>query len=361
MLNNTLYRIKHDKALTVGFFGGSITEGAGASCSANCWRGSIMTWLRETYPDCAFTEIQAAIGGTGSSLGIFRCQRDLLDKKPDLVFMEYSVNDGGGGNYDEITVNSETILRKIWTADPTTEVIYVHTTTKSIADRIAAGLEYVSRAAHSRVMHYYGVQQIDVGEILRSRVLCEGTDGGEADWKKYTTDTVHPNDSGYAIYTEAIRKLLEAELAGEPSALIPTAMPSPLVCESRQTARLDDCTEKAYEGWECVEKSLCGRYPRYIEATVPGTELTYTFEGRCVGVYAMLAKDSGDFIWSVDGGEEKTHRTWDSYCPRFNRAGGMILAAGLEAGTHTLKIRVAESKAEESEGTAIRIGAFMVY
>ena len=31
MLENTLYRLKHDKKLTVGYFGGSITEGAGAS------------------------------------------------------------------------------------------------------------------------------------------------------------------------------------------------------------------------------------------------------------------------------------------------------------------------------------------
>lgn len=30
-LNNTLYKIQKDKALTVGFFGGSVTVGTGAS------------------------------------------------------------------------------------------------------------------------------------------------------------------------------------------------------------------------------------------------------------------------------------------------------------------------------------------
>ena len=33
----------------------------------------------------------------------------------------------------------------------------------------------------------------------------------------------------------------------------------------------------------------------------------------------------------------------------------------IQAGEHTLTLRVADTKAEESEGTAIRIGAFMVY
>ena len=31
MLDNTLYKLKNNKELTIGFFGGSITEGAGAS------------------------------------------------------------------------------------------------------------------------------------------------------------------------------------------------------------------------------------------------------------------------------------------------------------------------------------------
>ena len=75
----------------------------------------------------------------------------------------------------------------------------------------------------------------------------------------------------------------------------------------------------------------------------------------------MLAKDSGDLIYSIDGGEDKTLRTWDSYCKSFNRAGGMMLGGELCEGTHRLVLRVADGKADESEGHAIRIGAVMVY
>ena len=46
MLDNTLYKLKNNKELTIGFFGGSITEGAGASdASRTSWRGSVMRWF----------------------------------------------------------------------------------------------------------------------------------------------------------------------------------------------------------------------------------------------------------------------------------------------------------------------------
>ena len=89
MLDNTFYKLKHNLSLTVGYFGGSITEGAGASdASKTSWRAGVTDWFRVTYPDAVVREIQATIGGTGSDLGMYRCDADLLSKNPDLVFVE---------------------------------------------------------------------------------------------------------------------------------------------------------------------------------------------------------------------------------------------------------------------------------
>ena len=357
MLNNTLYRLQHDKKLTVGYFGGSITEGAGASKPEFCWRSLTTAWFRETFPDCEIDAIQGAIGGTGSSLGIFRMENDLLSKNPDLVFIEFSVNDGCG-DFFEISANSETLVRKIYTHNPNAEIIYVHTTTKALSDIVAAGGEITARTAHSTVMHYYGIPQIDMGEILRARIASEG-----GDWLQYTTDNVHPKDNGYAIYSDAVKAFLAKQLsdqtAGKPA---PKVLPTPLWSDARINARLEDAKICADEDWTFVaDKTLCGRYPHYIDADKPGAALEFRFTGKRVGVYMMLAKDSGDFLFSVDDGEEQTVRTWDTYCPRFNRAGGRLLSDELPYGEHVLKIRVSDTKAEESEGHAIRFGAFMVY
>ena len=74
MLENTIYKLKHDKKLTIGYFGASLSEGSGASdMSKTSWRALTTEWFRREYPDCDITEINAAIGGTGTDLCFFRC------------------------------------------------------------------------------------------------------------------------------------------------------------------------------------------------------------------------------------------------------------------------------------------------
>lgn len=350
MLHNTNYRLTHDKKLTIGYFGGSITEGAGASTPDKCWRGLITKWFRERYPEAEITPIQAAIGGTGSMLGIFRIERDLLSKKPDLVFIEFSVNDGMG-DYDEIMANSETLVRKIYAANPYAEIVYVHTTTKSICERIAEGQDYSARSAHGAVMRRYGIPQIDVGEILRDRVVANG-----GDWLTLTRDNVHPNDEGYVIYAEAIEKLLSRLIDGDELRKVELP-PRISLSDDRTGAGFIDSFDIDSD-WTKVEKSMCGRYDHYIEST--DGELEFRFTGRRVGIYCMFAKDSGDIICTLDG-KETRYSTWDHYCKSFNRANTIIFGGELPEGEHILKLRVSDKKNEESEGYAVRIGAFMVY
>jgi hypothetical protein len=86
-LGNFFAKVKAGKEIKVAYFGGSITAAAG-------WRVKTLKWLQEQYPNAKFSEINAAIGGTGSDLGVFRCYQDVIAKKPDLVFVEFAVNDG---------------------------------------------------------------------------------------------------------------------------------------------------------------------------------------------------------------------------------------------------------------------------
>ena len=74
MLENTKYRLKKEKKLRIGYFGGSITEGSGASSwHKTSWRARLTAHLREAYPEAEITEIMAAVGGTGTDLGLCRC------------------------------------------------------------------------------------------------------------------------------------------------------------------------------------------------------------------------------------------------------------------------------------------------
>ncbi|MBE6616068.1 MAG: SGNH/GDSL hydrolase family protein [Ruminococcaceae bacterium] len=356
MLDNTGYKLTKEKKLTIGYFGGSITEGAGASGDELCYRGRVTAWFRERYPEAEITPIQAAIGGTGTDLGMYRCDRDLNDKDPDLVFFEYAVNDSGMAYYN-VVAQTETIFRKIRKKNPFADIIVIFTVTGAIHNVLAAGGEYQSRSAQQAVARHYGIPTIDVGEVLRTRTLLEG-----GDFTRFTTDTVHPNNEGYAIYTDCITGWLEKNLQPGNGLTAYPELPlySAVVYDD---ARLEDClalTDMTADGFRTVEASLCGRYPHYLEATEPGAKLTFTFTGENLGFYWMLAKDSGDVTVQVDGGEPVSMRSWDHYCKSFNRAGAAFAARYLPHGNHTVTITVAETKAEESEGTAIRIGAVLV-
>ena len=76
------------------FFGASLTWGANATDpQLTSYRARIGQRLKQTYPKAHFTFWDAAIGGTNSQLGVFRLQRDVVRRKPDLVFLDFSAND----------------------------------------------------------------------------------------------------------------------------------------------------------------------------------------------------------------------------------------------------------------------------
>jgi len=100
--------------LRVAVLGGSLTWGANASApQITSYRGRMGTWLRERYPDTPVHLIDASIGGTGSMLGLFRLDRDVLAHKPDMVFLDFTYNDGIMHGDDFTSAAYESILREL--------------------------------------------------------------------------------------------------------------------------------------------------------------------------------------------------------------------------------------------------------
>ncbi len=353
MLDNTFLKLKNDKKLTIGYFGGSITE---AHNDGNSYRNLVTKWFRESYPDAEITEINAAIGGTGSVFGIYRCDRDLLVHDPDLVLVEYCVNDSGMSYYATLPP-METIYRKILKHNPMCDIICIITTEKDITDRIEKGIEYESRSASVAVSHHYSIPSIDVGSVMYSEILKNG-----GDYLKYTSDNVHPNNCGHKVYADCIISRLVGYAEKASGERREHTIPSPLSAKTSDNAGMTACREmdgfKA-DGFTFVDESLCGRFDGYMEGKNPGDSMSFEFMGDTIGFYFMMAEDSGNIIYSVDGGEERVCGTWDHYCKSFRRVGGGPVLSGLEYGRHTVKLRISDQKTEESTGTTIRIGAIL--
>ncbi|MBQ3489058.1 MAG: SGNH/GDSL hydrolase family protein [Clostridia bacterium] len=357
MLKNTIYRLKKEKKLRVGYFGGSITEGSGATeWNKTSWRARITAYLKETYPEAEITEIMAAVGGTGTDLGLCRCAHDLLSGDPDLVFIEFATNDSMM-SYEEQISGYENCLRQILNHKNTTDIVCVFSATKGTENLIRTTGDFSARSVQATLAHHYGLPTADPGEALRMAVVR-----ANGDWMKYTADTTHPNDEGYLIYTDVMKNALDVWLSQEtPDSVSAHVIPSPLSHADLTPGSMTDLCEcpELLSDFTFVNRPFKWRFPHYYKADGIGSTVRYTFEGTGFGLYWIMDDKSGAVTVTLDGKKTETVFAWDEYCKSYSRGSYVFPFKNLEYGKHTVEIRVSEEKHPESKGNDISIFAFL--
>ena len=167
------------------------------------------------------TNIDAGIGATGSYFGAYRFYRDghCDEGAPDVLFIEYSINDGYDSiNGTDAAIYYESILRQAYAVNPKIQIIPVFTTDVSFANAyLKNGTEGgACFEAHRRLAEHYNLPQLNVGRALVDVMAEESGQTSftvnDAIWKKYITDSCHPNDAGYVIYAKTITDYLEKQL-----------------------------------------------------------------------------------------------------------------------------------------------------
>ena len=103
-------KARRGEDLCVAFIGGSITEGYSSTSHDKCYAKLIHDWWVKTCPDSTISYVNAGIGGTGSDYGAARVGRDVLTHAPDVVFVDFTVNDAANEFYFE---TYEGLLRQI--------------------------------------------------------------------------------------------------------------------------------------------------------------------------------------------------------------------------------------------------------
>ncbi len=281
-LANTKYLLTQKKKLTVGYIGGSITNGTGAGSSdklrdQNSWRGLTNAWLRETYPDAEITDINAAVGATGSYYAKNRIDYDLLDKNPDLVFIEFVVNDQIENRSNIASrANMETMVRKCWESNPNMDIVFVYTTTVALGGEINRWM-----STFESVAQHYGIESIDLGAALKNS-------GKTLESLFSIADKVHPNIKGYAVMGEEMAKRLGEMLqnADNPSSLkkhtIPAAMTDGLNIHTK-TYRATDIQKQ--NPTLSIGEPLKDWVPHEHIVMKKGDTLTFTFKGESVGFF----------------------------------------------------------------------------
>lgn len=364
-------KLKKGETVTIAYFGGSITAAPG-------YRVKTFKWFKDTFPQAKLVEVHAAIGGTGSDLGAFRCGKDVVDKNPDLVFVEFNINDGSPTNeFRKATM--EGIVRQLWAAKSKPEIIFLYTTSRDLNN---------ARGSHPAVAKYYGIPDIDLQPALIAALdrpdlpkpteaqLAEKKYNWKAKGQVFMNDSVHPNDLGHTIYTDTIVAYLKTQIDAKPSPL--PKLGAPYVSEEFAHAAMIPANKAKLTGnWEVLEPTNKGLLARYTEGTInargPGDELEFEFEGTAIGLFLNVQKDGGKFEWTIDDGVNepgdkayggpkgvKKGKNDTAPGPYFARNSYAMLSCGLKPGKHTLKIKVLEERDKTSEGNRLLIGYFLV-
>lgn len=346
-LPNAMARLDAGQELRVAYIGGSIT-------AADGWRPKTTAWLQQQYPESKIVEINAAIGGTGSDLGVFRFRQDVLQHKPHFIFVEFAVNDGGAPPAQIIRC-MEGMVRQAWREDPSIDICFVYTLVDGWYPTLKGGKLVRSATAMEKVADHYQIPTIYMGQevirlasegklVLKANPKTEAEKQALAGKMIFSSDGVHPHaDTGHQLYLEAIARSF-AKMKGNATPR-PHKLAEPLMVDNYERARLVPIsTAKLSDGWVALENShpLVRSFHKFLpqlQQAAPGQTLEFQFKGTLVGAIDLLGPDCGFITATVDGGKPREIARFDRYCT-YHRIGSVILANALPDGLHTVKITV---------------------
>ena len=351
--------------LSVVFFGGSLTYGANASNpETTSWRGLMMDYLLKKYPKTQFYFHDAAIGGSGSDLGMFRLQRDVLSKKPDLVFYDFTVNDGADGADIEKLASYEGNLRKMIGAG--IPVMQEFFTFKFYHAPEAYKMQRV--LDHKKIAEAYHTATADV---LTS--ICELVHSGKVSENDiWPADGAHPYDYGYTLFFETVRDGFEKAVADKRVCVVPE---KPVFSDKfSKTNRMILVDGTLPKGWRrhtayrtalwvdglssrwMTDMAVCGGKEKGAKVAITEIEpLKVEFTGTFVGLFCEKAGNGLSFKVKIDGNPvqhvvkskegSQSFDAWPNntsrFCPGYKDGhlfSWIPIANQLAPGKHTLEI-----------------------
>lgn len=192
--------LEEGKAQTIVCYGTSLT--AGTTWPGLNWVSGLGDALNARWPGKA-TVINSGLSGKNSSYGLENVQKKVVSKNPDVVFIEFSMNDAAdslnsGKTQEQALADAESnlkaIISAIKTSCPSCEIVlqtmnpYVKVSGSTLSER--TGLEN-HVAMYRRVAQENGYLLIDNWPLWQEILKND-----EAEYLSLVPDGVHPNESG---------------------------------------------------------------------------------------------------------------------------------------------------------------------
>lgn len=363
-IGRTLAKLRAGETVNVAYLGGSITM-------ANGWRPKTTAWLQKEFPTAKVNEIHAAISGTGSALAIHRLKRDVLRHDPDLLFVEFAVNDHGTPD-DLERQRIGSIVRQTWENNPETDVVFVYAFCVPFAETVRNGKLPPAAEVMESVAELCGIPSINFTKRIVSmeqekRLLF--TPSGETippNVLLWSNDGTHPLDAGHALY------LLDVQRAFHAMKDLPTTNHGEKLKnlnvknEFLAPQMLDVVPEMLSGAWRRVEKGEnCFEFTRFLDelwtTDEPGARLEFTFKGREAQIYDVVGPTAGQVKITVDGKTlEKPLPRCDAYCVNyfsFRITSSFIIQNLDPESTHTVTLELCDEepdRAKMADGRSVK-------
>lgn len=359
-LNNCLLKLNKEKALTVAFMGGSITQGRG-------WRGKVMQYLNELYPQVNFHFIQAGIASLGSVPHAFRLQRDVLDSgKIDVLFLEAAVNDWAN-NTPEVQQKRamEGIVRHALTNNPYMNVIIMAFADESKVEDYQQGRIPKEVKVHEDISSLYHLPFMNLAREVEQRIAHR-----EFTWKEDFKD-LHPSPFGQEIYFQTIKTLWRNAIKKYEGQALSAAVLPPVETEGVYDRGKYESVDKAVRlkqfsvipDWQPGDGKPVR--PGFVNVPVlageeAGASFTFRFRGNAVGIATVSGPDAGMIRYKIDGKASKTVDLYTQWSKSLHLPWYLVLGDNLTDKKHKVEIEILAQKNKLSLGNACRIVHFLV-
>jgi len=191
-------KILRGNEVNIGYIGGSITAGAGASNPNNCYASELASFVRKLFVNSKINVINAGIGSTNTRFGCSRIQEDLLDKNPDMVFVEFAVNDNPVDTFTTMAA-MEGIVRQCLKHENLPVIIF--NTFNSQGDS-------ANQELFERIAGYYNLPTVSYRNAIWPLIQ-----GNQMSWASLVADAIHPNDRGHFLCAYLLYEFLKGSFS----------------------------------------------------------------------------------------------------------------------------------------------------
>lgn len=285
--------------------GGSITQGtisggakdsellkSGEIPSKRAYADIFFQWWKDRFPGVSFTFVNAGIGGTDSYLGVHRLAQDVLEHDPDLVLVEFSVNDGND-NFHKTAYDNLVCNLLMDDSAPGVMLLFMAQTNGASA-----------QGNHALVGFHYSIPMVSYANVMSDMM-----ETGRFSEKELSGDQVHPSALGHAVTGEILWNYLNSVYEvrgdlGEPEAENVSALTKAVYGNARILDSKDIVPETL---GDFNENQICGEFPDGWSCDGEGgIVFTASFSRLGILYYATTDGTCGQFEVLVDGEHVRT-------------------------------------------------------